>query len=272
MGPGPPISHSHCPLLCSWANYWGAEDPLGFQPSSERDWLQVSQVRTSLVAQMVKNLPGMQETWVQSLDREEPLEKGMATYSSILVWSIPWTEESGRIQSMGWQRVGHDKWLTHTQKRLVQGLPGKEGPDEVEDSWRNCALEPRYTVQKQMRAISSVYVVTASITWSMVRSQGWGARQDSVWGSDRLDHASLLTQCLLILIVRTRNDLDFGSTGFQYELCIRYNCGTLGQGNLPQSTSFLICIIRLMAPPDGRKVKIKRSNAQETPMLIPGIR
>ena len=96
--------------------------------------------------------------------------------------------------------------------------------------------------------------------------------RDSVWGSDRLDHASLLTHCLLILIVRTRNDLDFGSTGFQYELCIRYNCGTLGQGNLPQSTSFLICIIRLMAPPDGRKVKIKRSNAQETPMLIPGIR
>lgn len=96
--------------------------------------------------------------------------------------------------------------------------------------------------------------------------------RDSVWGSDRLDRASLLTQCLLILIVKTRNDVDFGRTGFQYELCIRCNCWTLGQGNLPQSTSFLICIIRLMAPPDGRKVKIKRSNAQETPMLIPGIR
>ena len=147
IGPGPPISHSHCPLLCGWANYWGAEDPLGFRPSSERDWLQVSQVRTSLVAQMVKNLPGMQETWVQSLDREEPLEKGMATYSSILVWSIPWTEESGRIQSMGWKRVRRDKWLTHTQKRLVQGLPGKEGPDEVEDSLTVRLEKPRIRAQ-----------------------------------------------------------------------------------------------------------------------------
>ena len=54
----------------------------------------------SLVAQMVKNLPTMQETWVQSLDQEDLLEKGMATHSSILAWRIPWTEESGRLQSM----------------------------------------------------------------------------------------------------------------------------------------------------------------------------
>ena len=63
---------------------------------------------TSLVAQMVKNLPAMQETWVQSLGREDPLEKGMATHSSILTWRIPCTEESGRLQSMKWQRVGHN--------------------------------------------------------------------------------------------------------------------------------------------------------------------
>ena len=48
------------------------------------------------------------ETWVQSLDQEDPLEKGMATHSSILAWKIPWTEEPGRLQSMGWQRVGHN--------------------------------------------------------------------------------------------------------------------------------------------------------------------
>ena len=57
---------------------------------------------------MVKNLPAMQETWVLSLDQEDSLEKGMETYSSILVWKIPWTEEPGGLQPMGLQRVGHD--------------------------------------------------------------------------------------------------------------------------------------------------------------------
>ena len=58
----------------------------------------------SLVAQMVKNLPAMQETWVQSLGREDPPEKKMATHSSILAWRIPWTEESGGLWSMGLQK------------------------------------------------------------------------------------------------------------------------------------------------------------------------
>ena len=62
----------------------------------------------SLVTQMVKNLPAMQETRVQSVGREDPLEKRMATHSSILAWRIPWTEETGRLQSMGSQRVSHD--------------------------------------------------------------------------------------------------------------------------------------------------------------------
>jgi len=53
------------------------------------------------VAEMVKNPPEMQETWVQSLDWEDPLEKEMATHSSILAWEIPWSEEPGRLQSMG---------------------------------------------------------------------------------------------------------------------------------------------------------------------------
>ena len=57
---------------------------------------------------MVKNPPAMGETWVRSLGLEDPLEKEMATHSSILAWRIPWTEEPGRLQSRGSQRVGHD--------------------------------------------------------------------------------------------------------------------------------------------------------------------
>ena len=62
----------------------------------------------SLVAQRLKRLPGMWETWVRSLGREDPLEKEMATHSSTLAWRIPWREEPGRLQSMGSQRVRHD--------------------------------------------------------------------------------------------------------------------------------------------------------------------
>ena len=65
------------------------------------------------MAQMVKHLPAMRETWVQSPCWEDPLEKGMDTHSSILVWRISWTEEPGGLQSMGLQRVGHD-WVTDT--------------------------------------------------------------------------------------------------------------------------------------------------------------
>ena len=62
----------------------------------------------SLVAQMVKNLPVIRETWVQSLGWKDPLEEGLATHSSILARRIPWTEEPGGIQSMGSERVRHD--------------------------------------------------------------------------------------------------------------------------------------------------------------------
>ena len=61
----------------------------------------------TLVAQRLKHLPVMQETWVRSLGQEDPLEKEMATHSSILAWKIPWTEEPGWLLSMGLQRVGH---------------------------------------------------------------------------------------------------------------------------------------------------------------------
>ena len=69
-------------------------------------------IRTFLVVQSVKNLPVVQETQVWSLGQEDPLEKEMATHSSILTWKIPWTEEPGGLQSMGSQRVRHD-WVTN---------------------------------------------------------------------------------------------------------------------------------------------------------------
>ena len=67
---------------------------------------------------MVKNPPTKQETGVQLLGREDPLEKEMATHSSVLAWEIPWTEEPGRLQFMGLQRVRHD-WATEQQQNLV---------------------------------------------------------------------------------------------------------------------------------------------------------
>ena len=63
--------------------------------------------RASLMAQVVKNLPTAQETWVLFLGQEDPLEKGLALYYSILAWRIPWTEEPGGLPSMGLQRVRH---------------------------------------------------------------------------------------------------------------------------------------------------------------------
>ena len=65
-------------------------------------------VEASLLAQMVKRLPAVRETWVRSLGWKDPLEKEMVTHSSTFAWKIPWTEEPGGLQSMGLQRVGHD--------------------------------------------------------------------------------------------------------------------------------------------------------------------
>ena len=76
-------------------------------------YTKLSLIWASQVLQMVKNLPAIRETWTQSLSWEDPLKKGMATLSSILAWRIPWTEEPGRLQSMGSQRVEHD-WATNT--------------------------------------------------------------------------------------------------------------------------------------------------------------
>ena len=64
-------------------------------------------VTSFLIAQSVKNPPAMRDTWVRFLGREDPLEKKMATHSSILAWRLPWTEEPGRLQSMGSQETTH---------------------------------------------------------------------------------------------------------------------------------------------------------------------
>ena len=78
------------------------------QESLERNGVALIVNRSFLVAQTVKCLPRMREIPVQSLGRGDPLEKEMATHSSILAWKIPWAEDPGRLQSMGLQRVGHD--------------------------------------------------------------------------------------------------------------------------------------------------------------------
>ena len=79
----------------------------------------------TLVAQMVRSLPAVWETQVLSLGPEDPLEKDMATYSSILVWKIPRTEEPGRLQSMGSQRVGHDRVTSLSPSPTAVVWPGE---------------------------------------------------------------------------------------------------------------------------------------------------
>ena len=85
----------------------------------------------SLVAQMVKNLPAIQETWVQSLSREDSLQKEMATHSRTLAWRIPWTEEPGGLQSIGLQRVGHD-WATSFYFLIPEFVTSREREKNVQ--------------------------------------------------------------------------------------------------------------------------------------------
>ena len=93
---------------------------------------------------VVKNLPAMQETQVQSLGPEDPLEKGMATHSSILAWRIPWIEEPGRLQFMGSQRVRYN-WATNTftfqlrPKQTLWGVLELEWPFRVVPNWGKTA-------------------------------------------------------------------------------------------------------------------------------------
>ena len=110
-----------CLSPCDWWATTSAPEKLrarALTQSRNRNLLETHQW-ASLVTQWVKNLPAMQETQVQSLGREDPLEKGMATHSRILAWKIPWTEEPGGLHSMGLQRVRHN-WATNTSGHLLE--------------------------------------------------------------------------------------------------------------------------------------------------------
>ena len=91
-------------------------------------------MRTSLVAEIVKNLLAIQETWVQSMGQEDPLEKRMATHSSILAWRIPWTEEPDRLQSLGSQRV---RLNCVTKNTAALGQPNYQNPFSFSEEERN---------------------------------------------------------------------------------------------------------------------------------------
>ena len=112
---------------------------------------------TSLVAQLVQNLPSMQETQVRSLGQEHPLEKGMATHTSNLAWRISWTEDPGGFQSMGSQRVGHD-WVTNTHNIVSVFLP----------------VNSKSSEQIQLEIIDM-----ANLVW-------WPPRHDDIYGSFRI--------------------------------------------------------------------------------------
>ena len=100
--------------------YQYIHSPDTFCEQSTIIWKHISNL-TSLVAQMVKNLLAGQETWVWLLSWEDPLDKGMATHSSIPAWRIPWTEKPGGLQSMGSQRVRHD-WATNISLHFIYDI------------------------------------------------------------------------------------------------------------------------------------------------------
>ena len=110
------VWHSHQTLV-SLSGKWKPQgcfffffpfESVSFPWSLSRFCISLVILQDSLVAQTVRNLPAMQVTWVQFPGQEDPLEKGMATHSSILAWRIPWTEKPGGLHSMGSQRVRHD--------------------------------------------------------------------------------------------------------------------------------------------------------------------
>ena len=108
--------------------YWGAvalQCCIDFCYTTKLISHMYTHIRTSLVAQMIKCLPATQDTWVRSLSGEDPPEKEKAILCSTLAWKIPWMEEYGRLQSMGFQRVGH-YWVTsllHTYIHSILDLP-----------------------------------------------------------------------------------------------------------------------------------------------------
>ena len=145
-------------------------------------------IGASLVAQMVKNPPAIQETWVQSLGQEYPLEKEMATYSNVLAWRIPWTEEPGRLQSMESQRVRHN-WMTNIFTFTVF--------DYSNDQGALLAFSLQWKGEAKLLAIGSIvlynYLIISShlSTDKSFLSENWCLKQS--W-STKTVHISVLKQ------------------------------------------------------------------------------
>ena len=132
---------------------------------------------TSLVAQTVKRLPTVKQTWVRSRGQEDPMEKEMATHSSTLAWKIPWTEERSRLQSMGSQRVGHD-WVTSLHLTIPSGSNSKESACYAGDLVQSLAWEE--LLEKVMATHSSI------LAWRTPWTEGPGRLQ--FMGSQRIRH------------------------------------------------------------------------------------
>ena len=132
-------------------------------------------VRASLVAQMVKNSPAGRETWVRSLDWDDPLEEDRAIYSSTLAWESPWTEEPGGLQSMRLQRVRHD-WVTkHCEGESCSIVSDSLRPHDytvhgiLQARIQDWVAIPFSRVSSQHRDWTQVSCV-ASIMWVFIRS------------------------------------------------------------------------------------------------------
>ena len=134
----------------------------------------------------LKRLPAMRETWVQSLDQEDPLEKEMATHSSILAWRIPWTEEPSGLQSMGSQRVRHD-WATSIQfnsihmlvwARLACESPGVfgRGMGQLWPAAGSGALNTTVHAEVLLKEVAITFITT-SIVWPQTKQQGGNTAQ-----------------------------------------------------------------------------------------------
>ena len=106
-----------------------------------------------LSGSVIKNRPAMQEAWVLSLGQEDPLEEGIAIDSSILAWRIPWTEEPGRLEPIGWQRAGHDwsDWAEHTATNVDRNLLWPSPLLNLSPNWRTAPFQNKRFIYEQDR-------------------------------------------------------------------------------------------------------------------------
>ena len=178
----------------------------------------IKKARASLVAQRLKHLSAMQDTWFRSLGQEDPLEKEMATHSSILAWRIPWSEEPGGLQSMGPQRFRHD-WATshHHQKSWQKGRWERFG------GFRHCRGLGNWSWKKKSSPSKDV-----SRVWWM---GGWIDDLIGLFINDFPLHIrfrcteewfSSLTTRFLQLITRSRQSFPFGTISASSYVFISY--------------------------------------------------